>query len=266
MGEEKYLNEEKYQKTKKKIAIIAVIILLIGFTIGGSLIAIGLKKTGDIEKRYSDESKRNEIARMENEKLEIQKKIASEKEKIKKEKQVLDDKVRAVEEEISKLQRVDFNGFDDAYYERQDKIKDLKDSIKEDEENISVFDDVLEDTYTSAVEKNPLTAECYKLNKELDKKESEIEDIDRIYENEKSSQSFDCRTFYIFGGMVCFMTLMMSSSIYISTKRREIMAYRAQQVAPIAKEGMEEIAPSIGKVVGEVVKNIKDESKDDKNT
>ena len=46
MAERKYLNEEKYQKTEKKLTVIAVLILVIGLCIGGFLIYRGIAKPG----------------------------------------------------------------------------------------------------------------------------------------------------------------------------------------------------------------------------
>ena len=44
MEKKEYLSEERYQKNKKRIVTGAVIILIIGLVLGGSLIAIGLFK------------------------------------------------------------------------------------------------------------------------------------------------------------------------------------------------------------------------------
>ena len=44
---------------------------------------------------------------------------------------------------------------------------------------------------------------------------------------------------------------------FLIGNRREITAYTTQQVMPIAKEGIEEIAPTIGNAVGEIAKGIK---------
>ena len=45
--------------------------------------------------------------------------------------------------------------------------------------------------------------------------------------------------------------------------RREITAYTTQQVMPVAKEGIEEMAPTVGKAAGEVAKGIKEGLKDE---
>ena len=44
MEKKEYLNEENYQKNKKKIKIVATLVLIIGLLIGGGLIATGLTK------------------------------------------------------------------------------------------------------------------------------------------------------------------------------------------------------------------------------
>jgi len=45
--------------------------------------------------------------------------------------------------------------------------------------------------------------------------------------------------------------------------RREITAYMAQQGMPIAKEGIDKMAPTIGKAAGTIAKGIKEGLKDD---
>lgn len=47
---------------------------------------------------------------------------------------------------------------------------------------------------------------------------------------------------------------MVSGEIYRTAKRREIMAFRMQQMAPVAKEGIEKAAPVVGKAAGEMAK------------
>ena len=45
--------------------------------------------------------------------------------------------------------------------------------------------------------------------------------------------------------------------IMIMAHRREITAFTTQQVMPVAKEGINEMAPTIGNAVGEIAKGIK---------
>lgn len=53
---------------------------------------------------------------------------------------------------------------------------------------------------------------------------------------------------------------------FVIGNRREITAYTTQQVMPIAKEGIEAMAPTVGTVAKEITKGIKDGLKDDKNS
>ena len=50
----------------------------------------------------------------------------------------------------------------------------------------------------------------------------------------------------------------MSGSIYMIAKRREILAFSTQQVMPVAKEGINKMAPTMGNVAKKITKGIKD--------
>lgn len=150
MDEKKeYLNEERYQKTKRKFITLALVVLLIGLISGGLLIKLGITR--------SNEANLNEL--------------------------------RAQKTAESRS-----NGFSARYYELDNKI--------------------------NRVEMAPL--------------------------------------FYILGGFIVITTSMISGSIYVFTKRREITAFTAQQVMPVAKEGIDEMAPTVGSAAKEVAKGIKE--------
>ena len=53
--------------------------------------------------------------------------------------------------------------------------------------------------------------------------------------------------------------------IYLKTTShmREITAFTIQQTMPVAKEGIEKIAPAAGKVAKEIVKGVKEGLKDE---
>ena len=59
------------------------------------------------------------------------------------------------------------------------------------------------------------------------------------------------------GGFIIIASCMIAGSIYIFGKRREIAAFTTQQVMPVAKEGIDEMAPTVGNAVGEIAKGIK---------
>ncbi len=50
---------------------------------------------------------------------------------------------------------------------------------------------------------------------------------------------------------------MIAVSIYTFAKRREILAFSAQQVMPVAKEGIEKMTPTVSKSVEEITRGIK---------
>ena len=148
-----YLNEERYQKTKKKLQMVALIVLLVGLIGGGLLLYKGIT-TEKINKNA----------------LEVQ-------------------------------QREEFNqnGYSEKYYDLEDKI-----------------------------------------------------------------QKDDPKYFYIiFGVVTLVITGVTSLAIYITTKKREIAAFGAQQMMPIAQEGIDTMAPRVGNAAKEIAKGIKEGLKDE---
>lgn len=105
MENKEYLNEEQYQKSKKKVTIIALIVLVVGILIGGSLIAIGIIKQSKMNSKYSEDSK-----------ISLSEQIEIEKQSLIQTKTELEEKIKPTEDEIKKLKRETFTGFDDAYY------------------------------------------------------------------------------------------------------------------------------------------------------
>lgn len=69
--------------------------------------------------------------------------------------------------------------------------------------------------------------------------------------------------FYIGGGIVILFGIMISSSLYITAKKREITAFQVQQVMPVAQEGIDKISPTIGNAAKEIAKGVKEGMKDD---
>ena len=50
---------------------------------------------------------------------------------------------------------------------------------------------------------------------------------------------------------------------FVAANNRKITAYMTQQQMPIAKEGIEEMAPTVGKAAGEIAKGIKEGLKEE---
>ena len=79
-----------------------------------------------------------------------------------------------------------------------------------------------------------------------------------------STSSFSSKKYTMFGAFICIATCMISGSIFMVAKRRQIFAFQVQQVMPVAKEGIDEMAPTIGNVAGEIAKGIKKGINEDK--
>lgn len=240
MKNKEYLSEEKYEKSKGKIKIVLFIIFLIGLSIGGGLIVTGLIKQGVLFPSYLENIKSS---------------LEDEKNVLVGYKTELEEKIKPIEDEIKKLEREPFKGFDDAYYTRENKIKELNNSIRVERKNLSDIDAVLYDgdfhCSFSDHKNNSYTSKYCSINSQL-----------------KSSDGTELFTYYMMGGFVVFATLIITGSMYLNLiKGREITAYLAQQQMPLAKEGIEKMSPTTGKVAEEVTKGIKrglkEENKED---
>lgn len=69
------------------------------------------------------------------------------------------------------------------------------------------------------------------------------------------------RNFLIFPGI--FVTLVGAMVRFIVANQRNIAAYQAQQMRPIAQEGIEKMAPSVGVAAKEITKGIKEGLKEE---
>jgi len=215
MEENKYLNERNYQRSKRKIMCLALIVFFLGLIIGGGLIVTGIMKTNSIKSEITEkESKRTEN--------DVQADIAD-----------VESKIDAIELEINTMrneqQRIfmEDKGFSERYYE-----KDTEITTKENE--------------------------LSKLQSTKSNLKSELWEIQSGYNNTKNSiATSKYIPFYMFGAFIIIASSMIAGYIYIFGKRREIAAFTTQQVMPIAKEGINEIAPTIGNVAEEIARGIK---------
>lgn len=196
---EELLNEKKYQKTKSKISIVALIVFLIGVSIGGYLIGTGMKKSRELK----EEQNHKAVVRTQND---IQKEI------------------NEINSELATLkakenQEFKSNGFTEEYYKLESEIRNAE------------------------MKEANLQSEIWKINSGYNSTQNKMELHKYI-------------PYYMIGGFIIFTTLMISGFIYTFAKRREIMAFTAQQVMPVAQEGIEKMAPTVGKAGKEVMKDI----------
>lgn len=277
MDKKEYLTEENYEKGKRKIKRIALIILIVGLLIGGSLITVGLVKRNEVNSQYSEESKANKKEHLESEKQKLVNELDTEKQNLITSKTTLENKIKPVEDEIKSLERQPFTGFNDAYYAREDKKEELEKSIESDKKSISVIDDALDESFEHCsfyeAKNNTYTSKYCSIKNQITKKSAEIESLDREFSDfNKDFDSFDSIPFFIFGVFIIIASTMISFGIFMISKRREILAFSAQQVMPIAQEGIEKMAPTIGNAAGTIskgiaegiTKGIKEGKKDDK--
>lgn len=283
MNENNYLSEEKYQNTIKKIKRISLIILLIGILIGGSIIIIGINKQFKVDSKYSEENKENLKREIENEKKSLENKkteleskrndeLETEKKNIENYKKELETK--GVEHKI--IANYDDGEVYDLYivtkvldpsfdYCSFDEYKNHKLTSKycsiyknndENSENLATINKVLESKtiYCNIPEykNNTLISKYCSLNQELDDMDSEF---NKEFDSSKSIP------FYMFGAFIIVASCIMSGSVYMISKRREIAAFTTQQMNPITQEHIENMGTSIGKAVDNAAKEINPEYK-----
>ena len=219
--DKKYLNEERYKKGKGFLVLVAILILVIGVFIGGFLIYKGISKVKSNNATYSEENKQAKIDKL-NEELNAEKLV--------------------LETRRDELRKKGIESSSD--YESGEKyelyliVKVLDPS----------FDNCAFDEYKNS----NITSKYCSLKNDLEDARDEDVSFD------KSWNSFGAIPFFMIGGFLIFVTLMISGNVFVFAKRREIVAFTTQQVMPIAKEGAEELAPVAGNAVKEIAKGIKE--------
>ena len=240
MEKKELLNEENYEKTKKKIITISLIILIVALLIGGSLIALGIIKTSiskkDAEKvnqeRYDAayQESQNQVAQTE----QRLKEIASEKES-------LNLQYDAKNQECDSLDM---------------RAKDWYSKINQCSRDSSAIRSKITD----------LETEEFKLNNKNH----------TVYYDKVEAKNYIPLS--VFGGVIIFIGGMISLLIYLIAKKRDISAFAIQQSMPLAQEVIgkmaptigdagktviDKVGPSIGSAAGSIAKGIKDGLKDE---
>lgn len=98
-------------------------------------------------------------------------------------------------------------------------------------------------------QKNELTSKYCSL-------ENKLEDISDDFN--KSFDSHDSRVFYMFGAFAIIASFMFAGFVFFISKGREIAAFTTQQAMPIAKEGIDAMAPTVGNAAKEIARGIKE--------
>lgn len=208
-GKKEFLTEENYERGKKKVVTIALIVLVLGLLIGGSLIATGVIKSSHVETTSS---------------------TARSKETIQSEIDSLNSELATLK--AKKNQEFQSNGFSEEYYRLDNEIKTKQSKVSD------------------------LETEIWKAESGFNSTKDSISKAKYV-------------PFYMFGAFIIIASCMISGSIYLFAKRREITAFTAQQVMPVAQEGIEKMAPTVGNAAGSIAqgitKGIKEGMKDSNN-
>lgn len=224
MDNNKFLNEKKYQNTKTIFIILAILLLIIGFVVGGLIIKKGLNKKNDIYSKYTEENKQAQIVS-----LNVQIKIAKSSLESK--------KVELIAQGLQPSSNYEDN---ESY-------------------NLYIINNVLNPSFNRCsfdeYKNNELTSQYCNLIKRLE----DTEKLDIKYK--RKSESFSCIPYYMVGTSIILFSIIISISLFLIAKRREIIAFQAQQAMPVVKEGIEEISPALGKAAKDVINNIKDDNK-----
>lgn len=217
MEKKEYLTEENYLKGKKKLVKIALIIFVTGLLIGGGFITAGIVKTNEAKKTNEEiESTPGVVSRTE---AEVQNDIDATKTKI----DGLTTEITSLQREKSQIFREE--GFSDRYYAKEDEA-----TLKQ-------------------KEKADLQIQLSQYKTELWKIQSGYNDTkNEIFQNANKISTSDYVFLFIIGGFIIISSSMIAGSLYLISKQREITAFTAQQIMPIAQEGMEKMAPTVGKV------------------
>lgn len=236
MNKNEYLNEENYQKTKKKLTVIALIVLIAGVVIGVSIIATGVVLSHNAKgyniKLTPEENKKS--LRTESE----------------------------VEEDIIKISP------------KVDSLNSEVNSLKMELWSIQMKEGLSDNYYAKQKEKEEKETELLKLNAELEKYQEELQEIRLSSDDSMDSQleQFEgifngassiiskarYTPFYMIGGFIIIASCIASFSIFMFAKKREITAFTVQQTMPVAQEGIEKMASTVGNAGKELARGIKE--------
>lgn len=208
-----YLSEEEFQKNKKKIINISVIVLIVGVLVGVALIVVGVMKG------------KNYTADTTNQRTEVEIKAD----------------IDTYEEELRLLEQ-----------EEKDLMRESSDIFMEDQEHSDRYYAKIDEADEKREEANKVLAKINTLEMELPNSFTDSFNTQKG----KFDKIFKTQPYYMFGTFIILTSVMLAGGIYFFAKRREITAFTTQQVMPVAQEGVEKMAPSIGKVGEEVAKGV----------
>lgn len=259
----KVLSEENYEKSKKKIQKIALIILVLGCIIGGMLIIMGAVGINQVNSslKQAQESQKQEKERQE-QLIESQKQADATK---KAEESTQNAKrIEEINAEISKLESDkdakdkecdSLNMSDPNWYANENACKKEVQKIDEQIIKLEQEKNTLGNTSTDDFDTN--FDKFSEINKKTDDVFSKVD-----YHISSSSQNMDNYWMIDIGIFVIIVSFIIALFLYFLSKMREIQAYNVQSSMPIAKEGIEEMTTTVSNAAGEVAKSVSKGIKD----
>lgn len=199
MENKKYLNEEKYQKTSKKLFLVGVAIIILGLVVAAIMIITKL----DFGKKASKEELQQQLTQLK----------------------------PALQERYNELETKG--------------VKESWDYKNQEGYEMALIDIALDPTY-STCESSSIYSD-HDTTREYCKVKSEIYEFD-------SSKINGGILFTIVPSLMILMPCLgIGAMLILTSKRREIAAFSVQQVMPIAKEGIDEMTPTVGKAAKDII-------------
>lgn len=258
-NKKEFLNEDKYQQIEKKLLKLSKILLIVGICLSVTIIIVGLINTN---KKSADE--------VVIEKVDY---VADTKKEIEQLKTKLNEKKPKLTQEAEKLTTKKNELIDKG-------IKQSTDYNKGESYDLYILDTVLDPGYNSCwndkFSKNDLSKEYCNLRNDVEDLEDEIEAkekyissgraetetkaknerLEQEAEWNKSSDKLSIMPYVAFAIPAFMFPGMIALMLFMTAKRRSIMAFTAQQTMPVAQEGIEKMAPTIGKAGANIAKEM----------
>lgn len=106
---------------------------------------------------------------------------------------------------------------------------------------------------------NGFSENYYNLDNQINKIKNKI----NLLEEKLDPDTSYLIVFYMLGGFAILATVMEFGFIYVVANGREINSFYSQQQIPVAKEGIEKMAPAVGNAAEEIARGIKEGLKDE---
>ncbi len=250
-----YLNETSYQKNKKRLTILSLVIFLLSLLIGGGLIATGVILTNNAKSDHSnteivtppasqpdqiDDPSLRSVA-------EINLDITATQIKI----NTLTSEISQLEAEKDRIFIEDF-GFSDRYYTVENSLTAKNSELFELQAKLADYQ-----TELSLAEERASDTSSDSANRPLDKIGSIIGPAQDVIDTATDGYtSAKYVPFYLAGGFIAIAGSLVALALFLFAKGREVAAFKAQQVLPLAKEGLDQLTPSASRAAGSFAESI----------